>query len=125
MDSQPFDWSNPDPDPSDLDPVNPPRGAGLTGSNGSKCDLCAYMAGKTRFCTHCGTHTWIEIELADFLYNWRGEYDFLLLRPHGNSQGSKKCPVDSEQEYMKTRVCSSHGLLAVTAKFRDYIILVM
>ena len=58
--------------------------------------LCAYMAGKTRFCTHCGTHTWIEIELADFLYNWRGEYDFLLLRQHGNSQGSKKCPVDSE-----------------------------
>ena len=34
------------------------------------------MAGKNHFRTHCGTHTWIEIELADFLYNWRGEYDF-------------------------------------------------
>ena len=52
------------------------------------------------FCRHYpqrpSTHTWIEIELADFLYNWRGEYDFLLLRQHGNSQGQKKCPVDSE-----------------------------
>ena len=54
-------------DPSDLDPVNPPRGAGLAGSNGSECDLCAYMAGEDHFCTHCGTHTWIEIEFADFL----------------------------------------------------------
>ena len=50
-----IDWSNPDPDPSDLDPSNPAPGAGLTGSIGSKCDLCAYMVGKNHFYTHCRT----------------------------------------------------------------------
>ena len=52
-----IDWSNPDPDPSDLDPSNPApgSGAGLTGSIGSKCDLCAYMVGKNHFYTHCRT----------------------------------------------------------------------
>ena len=48
-----IDWSNPDPDPSDLDPSNPAPGAGLTGSIGSKCDLYAYMAGKNHVCSHC------------------------------------------------------------------------
>ena len=33
------------------------------------------MAGKNHFCTHCGTHTWMEIELVDFLYDARDEYD--------------------------------------------------
>ena len=80
-----------------MDPVNPPRGAGLTGSNRSECDLCAYMAGKSHFCTHCGTHTWMEIELVDFLYDARDEYDvhpFGVICEHhcqhGNSQGPKR-----------------------------------
>ena len=63
-----IDWSNPHPDPSDLDPSNPAPGAGLTESIGSKCDLCAYMAGKNHFCTHCRPSSfqssWLGCEFA-------------------------------------------------------------
>ena len=52
-----IDSSNPDPDPPDLDPSNPAPGAGLTGSIGSKCDLCAYIVGKNHFSTHCRRST--------------------------------------------------------------------
>ena len=31
----------------------------------------------------------IVVELVDFLYNWHGKNDFLLLGQHGNSQGPK------------------------------------
>ena len=94
-----IDWSNPDPDPSDLDPSNPAPGAGLTGSIGSKCDLCAYMASKNHFCTHCRTCSGLlltfctthararSVRLLPFWVTCKRHF---LLRQHGNRQGPKK-----------------------------------
>ena len=46
--------------------------AGLTGSIGSKCDHCAYVAGKTHVCNHCRTSGWF----VHFSYDAGDQYDF-------------------------------------------------
>ena len=101
-----IDWSNTDPDPSDLDPSNPAPGAGLTGSIGSKCDLCAYMVVVKIIFVRLGRSVrlvdfFVPVSaIVDFSYDAGDQYDLclfwvtcqrhFLLRQHGNSQGPQK-----------------------------------
>ena len=71
-------------------------GAGLSGSIGSKCDLCAYMAGKNHFCTHCRTPSGLlltfrmtrtRVRLSPFRVTCQRHF---LLRQHSNNQDPKK-----------------------------------